>query len=906
MIPHYIELKNFLSYGQTLQRVDFRSHSLICLSGKNGHGKSALLDALTWALWGQARKLLGAMKADEGLLHLGQTRMMVSVEFACSGATYRVRREFARTHGKPYSVLDFEIFDAAGNKFISLTEKTIKATQISIERVVGLDYETFVNSAFIRQGQSNEFSKKSAKERKQILATILGLTHYDQLQQKALEKVKFFTDEKRGLLVLQEQYAQELAIEDGLITRLAEQQGLLETSRTHLDAIDVLLHSLQHDMALCQASQQAARTLQQEIVAHQQAVHTQREQLRAVIYAWRQTHAGLLHLPDYNVVHETKRVLMEREAMLMEQRHKALLLHERMMELRNRMQQRSNLLNAEYLRTSESLGRSVHEFELVYQACRTQRENIEQQYQALKKKAEALYVEHAACERACATHDNNEKAFERLNQQFDKRRAFYQVLVQRGNWTKNELAELEHKFVTLSATHNPSCPLCEQLLTVKRKQFLGDRLHVQQKFLTHRLERLTFLIKKLKELLVAQHEERAKFSVRIEQQQHEKRRLEEIGHLMAEHERDMLVFEQQLVSLCAKEEAEAAKLQQVRQQQATAAAAHQTTQTTDTELIELARMMSELEQEKQSLISDEIVYRELQLERARVDQQIAQLASLNQVYKAQHDRRSQCSLMIKELKRMKQAAEQMAERLLTYATLDERESTLRQQLDEQEHQRETHMRDKERLLHEIGSIMSELQRIAKVKEAAARIKDQIKQLDVEIDDYQAIATAASKNGIQALLIEEAIPELEQEANTILGRLTDNRAHIFIESLRDLKSGGVKESLDIHISDSAGIRPYEMYSGGEAFRIDFALRIAIAKLLARRAGTSLQTLIVDEGFGSQDEEGLSHIMEVLHAIRDDFAKIIVVSHLAEFKHNFPVHFIVEKGPVGSIITVEERG
>ncbi|MFA5306714.1 MAG: SMC family ATPase [Candidatus Babeliales bacterium] len=906
MIPQYIELKNFLSYGQTLQRVDFRAHSLICLSGKNGHGKSALLDALTWALWGQARKLLGAVKADDGLLHLGQTHMMVSVEFACSGATYRVRREFARTSGRPYAALDFEIFDAVGNKFISLTEKTIKATQMSIERVVGLDYETFVNSAFIRQGQSNEFSKKSAKERKQILATILGLTHYDQLQQKALEKVKFFTDEKRGLLVLQGQYTQELATEGGLITRLGEQQGMLETCRLHLDASDALLHSLQQEMASCHAGQQAARTLQQEIIVHHQKTHAQREQLREVVNTWRQTHASLIHLPDYNVVHETKRVLMEREVLLMEQRHKALLLHERMMELRDRMQQRSNVLNEEHLRTSESLSRLVHEFELVYQACRTQRDNIEQQYQTLRKKTETLRSERAGCERACAIHDKDEQSFDRLNQQFDKRRAFYQVLVQRGNWTKNELAELEHKCATLSATHNPSCPLCEQLLTVKRKQFLGDRLHVQQKFLTHRLERLTLLMKKLKELLVAQHEERTTFAIRIEQQQHEKRRLEEVSRLLVEHEQEVRAYEEQLTSLREKEEAEAAKLLQAQQQQAAAYAVHQTAQTADAELAELARMMSQLEQEKQSLINDEIVYRELQLERARVDQQIAQLASLNQVYKTQHDRRDQCSLMIKELKHMKHVAEQMTQRLQTYALLDERERALQQQLEDQMRQRELQMRDKERMLHEIGSVMSELQRIAKVKEAAERIKDQIKQLDVEIDDYQAIATAASKNGIQALLIEEAIPELEQEANAILGRLTDNRAHIFIESLRDLKSGGVKESLDIHISDSAGIRPYEMYSGGEAFRIDFALRIAIAKLLARRAGTSLQTLIIDEGFGSQDEDGLSHIMEVLHTIRDDFAKILVVSHLAEFKHNFPVHFIVEKGPVGSIITVEERG
>ena len=125
-------------------------------------------------------------------------------------------------------------------------------------------------------------------------------------------------------------------------------------------------------------------------------------------------------------------------------------------------------------------------------------------------------------------------------------------------------------------------------------------------------------------------------------------------------------------------------------------------------------------------------------------------------------------------------------------------------------------------------------------------------------------------------------------------------------MRDLKKGGTKETLDIKISDQTGIRPYELFSGGEAFRIDFALRIAISKLLARRAGTALQTLIIDEGFGSQDEEGLGHIMDALHKIQDDFSKIIIVSHLHTMKDQFPVQFCIEKGVQGSTVTVIEQG
>ena len=78
------------------------------------------------------------------------------------------------------------------------------------------------------------------------------------------------------------------------------------------------------------------------------------------------------------------------------------------------------------------------------------------------------------------------------------------------------------------------------------------------------------------------------------------------------------------------------------------------------------------------------------------------------------------------------------------------------------------------------------------------------------------------------------------------------------------------------------------------------------MVARKAGTALQTLIIDEGFGSQDEEGLALIMDAIHAIQQDFEKIIIVSHLPFMKDQFPVHFNIEKGPLGSTIAVLHQG
>src|SRR5436190_12078069 len=182
MIPHKLQLKNFLSYGPQLQTIDFSRYSLICFSGKNGHGKSALLDAMTWAIWGQARKVFGSAKADQGLLRLGQTQMLVVFDFEFNGALYRIRREYMETFSKPMAVLEFGTINTENNEFIPLTDKTIRATQAKIEQILRLDFESFVNSAFLRQGNSNEFSKKAPKDRKYVLASILGLDQYEAIR----------------------------------------------------------------------------------------------------------------------------------------------------------------------------------------------------------------------------------------------------------------------------------------------------------------------------------------------------------------------------------------------------------------------------------------------------------------------------------------------------------------------------------------------------------------------------------------------------------------------------------------------------------------------------------------------------------------------------------------------------
>ena len=213
------------------------------------------------------------------------------------------------------------------------------------------------------------------------------------------------------------------------------------------------------------------------------------------------------------------------------------------------------------------------------------------------------------------------------------------------------------------------------------------------------------------------------------------------------------------------------------------------------------------------------------------------------------------------------------------------------------------LRERERKYRDrLVEVQAGLRRFAQLETERETSIKELRLIAEEKSIYDELATAFGKRGTQALIIEKALPEIEEEANRLLGRMTDNRMHLKIESQRDTKKGDTIETLDIKIADELGTRNYEMFSGGEAFRVNFALRIALSKLLARRAGAPLPTLIIDEGFGTQDSAGREKLVEAINSIQDDFEKILVITHIEELKDAFPVRIDVIKTEEGSTFSL----
>ncbi|MHB1481474.1 MAG: SbcC/MukB-like Walker B domain-containing protein, partial [Bellilinea sp.] len=208
---------------------------------------------------------------------------------------------------------------------------------------------------------------------------------------------------------------------------------------------------------------------------------------------------------------------------------------------------------------------------------------------------------------------------------------------------------------------------------------------------------------------------------------------------------------------------------------------------------------------------------------------------------------------------------------------------------------------------EVGAAENNLNNLKNIRERQKTLLAQRDEILRQISRLKDLERAFSKDGVPALLIEQALPEIEIQANDLLERLSNETMSLKFETQADYKSGkrtDKKETLEIKISDSSGeYREYEMYSGGEAFRVNFAIRLALSRVLAHRAGARLQTLVIDEGFGSQDADGRQRLIEAINQVRRDFEKILVITHLEELKDAFPARIEVEKGTNGSSVRVQ---
>jgi exonuclease SbcC len=183
---------------------------------------------------------------------------------------------------------------------------------------------------------------------------------------------------------------------------------------------------------------------------------------------------------------------------------------------------------------------------------------------------------------------------------------------------------------------------------------------------------------------------------------------------------------------------------------------------------------------------------------------------------------------------------------------------------------------------EIGVMKSSQQEYHKHTTALEKTKGQL-------DLFEKLASAFGRDGLQAQIIQEAQKRIKDAANTTLGHLTNGTWQIEL--------AGDDNELEILAQDirQPGMpkRPFEYLSGGEKFRVAISLAVAIGQSIS--GGRTVDTLIIDEGFGSLDEISRDNLVKELRRLSENVlngGRVVIVSHqediCEEFTHRFKIY------------------
>jgi exonuclease SbcC len=159
-----------------------------------------------------------------------------------------------------------------------------------------------------------------------------------------------------------------------------------------------------------------------------------------------------------------------------------------------------------------------------------------------------------------------------------------------------------------------------------------------------------------------------------------------------------------------------------------------------------------------------------------------------------------------------------------------------------------------------------------------------------------------KMRLSAYVLGERLRQVVEAANDRLAAMTDER--YALEHTEERGVGAQKGGLSLRVRDDwTGVRrdPATL-SGGETFVVSLALALGLADTVAHEAGgVPIETMFIDEGFGSLDAETLDGVMDTLDSLRNNGRVIGVVSHVAEMRERIPVGIEVQKGRQGSVLT-----
>ncbi|CAM5284060.1 AAA family ATPase [Streptomyces abikoensis] len=206
----------------------------------------------------------------------------------------------------------------------------------------------------------------------------------------------------------------------------------------------------------------------------------------------------------------------------------------------------------------------------------------------------------------------------------------------------------------------------------------------------------------------------------------------------------------------------------------------------------------------------------------------------------------------------------------------------------------------------------DLDRLSAAARTDARRLAPLREEHHRVAELAALAAGTSTRNERRMRLESYVlaARLEQVAAAATARLRRMSAGRYTLVHSDARAGGnARSGLGLHVIDhwTGKERDTATLSGGETFFVSLSLALGLADVVTEEAGgVRLDTLFIDEGFGSLDEQTLDEVLDVLDALRERDRAVGIVSHVADLRRRVPARLQVIKGRSGSSVRHERAG
>ncbi len=918
MRPVKLELAGFTCFREP-QSIGFEDLELFAIQGQTGAGKSSILDAITYALYGQTARL--GSRGLEALVSQGASGMSVTLEFEVApGERYRVSRIWSVKQSERQVRFERRV----GEGWVTAVEGVkVKDVGAAIQRVIGLDFDGFTRAVLLPQGEFDRFLRGDASDRRELLKGLLSLHHFEQMRERASEIARELKAqiETRNVL-LDGEYA-------GATT------DALEAVRTELEALQSRLTVLQsrraEDLAKLETMRALARLVSQleavrgrlsglEARAEEVAQVRERANLarRAAavmprLEARERAEKGLQTAQvasqraskAFEVALETENAARVRLQQALEACKELPSLEERLDAVREALPKMERLralggtLDTTHPEPSAFSEARATELEglraslNVWTRSRTQLRELEKTVQDTEKRIEALkseIVERTEQLERCTREGKDAKLqVERLEQELEVARR------------ENLVGQLAHDLKP-----GDPCPVCGEPLT--RLPDVGENrvpgLEAQRRTASERRLKLQGDYKGLQAQLEAGN--KALEAARAEREkldaQHKliKREVIELREsfeaALGEFDDPNAALEtartrllaglalevrsvtdgQEPDALIKKLSAQRKALQQAEREAREAADAARLSSSE-------ARAASEMTRTQLEARREELLEREQELEKTLAEAGIQDAAAAREA-----------ALSEAEIVRLEAQVREHTDALGSARTDEARliselagrtfDADALRALEADVAALELELRESDRLHGQLDHRLRDLERRL---EQASILRREVAEMGKRYDVYAQLALDLKGNEFQEFMLGQVQQELLSRASTIMREVTRERYQLA------LRNG------EYHVLDNWNgmeARGVKTLSGGESFIASLSLALALSDYLAGHR--VLGALFLDEGFGTLDAEALDAVANVLETIQTQGRMVGVITHVSNLAERLPNRLVVEKGTASS--------